>query len=252
LLERAGLRKGVEFEREQNFKDDEGNNFRPDFVVKLPEGKHIIIDSKVSLVDYSAYIASEVVEDRQRHLAAHVAAIRGHIKELSKKNYPNLANIESPDFTFLFIAIEPAYLVAVEHVPSLFQEAYDAHIALVTATTLLPVLMVVANLWNMQRRDKSTQELAESASRVYDKLRVFIEKMDDLGNQLDKAQKIHQDAMNTLKDGKGSLVRTAEKFSDLGVKITKKLPASVQTAPDAVDAVLDAEQGYLLMDDSGD
>jgi DNA recombination protein RmuC len=249
LLEQAGLRKGVEFEREQNFKDDEGNNFRPDFVVKLPEGKHIIIDSKVSLVDYSAYIASEAVEDRQRYLAAHVVAIRGHIKELSKKNYPNLVNIESPSFTFLFIAIEPAYLVAVEHAPSLFQEAYDARIFLVTATTLLPVLMVVANLWNMQRRDKSTQELAESASRVYDKLRVFIEKMDDLGNQLDKAQKIHQDTMNTLKDGKGSLVRTAEKFSDLGVKIIKKLPASVQTVP---DVVLDAEQSYLLMDESGD
>ncbi|MDR0499052.1 MAG: DNA recombination protein RmuC, partial [Holophagales bacterium] len=146
LLEQAGLRKGLEYEREQNFKDDAGNNFRPDFVVKLPERKHIIIDSKVSLVDYSAYVAAETAEDRQRCLMAHIAAIRNHIKTLSDKSYPELVNIDSPDFTFLFIAIEPAYLAAVEHTPSLFQEAYDARIALVTATTLLPVLRVVANL----------------------------------------------------------------------------------------------------------
>ncbi|MDR2696864.1 MAG: DNA recombination protein RmuC [Holophagales bacterium] len=243
LLEQAGLRKGMEYEREQNFKDDAGNNFRPDFVVNLPERKHIIIDSKVSLVDYSAYIAAETAEDRQRCLTAHVAAIRNHIKTLSDKHYPELINIDSPDFTFLFIAIEPAYLAAVEHTPSLFQEAYDARVALVTATTLLPVLRVVANLWSLQRQNESTQKLAEQASRVYDKLRIFIEKMDILGNQLETAQKTYRDSMNTLKDGRGSLVKTAEKFSDLGVKIVKKLPLSVQTKPYI-------ENSYLLLDET--
>jgi DNA recombination protein RmuC len=243
LLEQAGLRKGAEFEREQNFKDDAGNNFRPDFVVNLPEGKHIIIDSKVSLVDYSAYIAAEAAEERQRHLSAHVAAIRNHIKELSKKNYPNLVNIESPGFTFMFIAIEPAYLAAAEYAPSLFQEAFESRVILVTATMLLPVLMVVANLWNMQRRDKSTQELAESAGRVYDKLRVFIEKMDKLGNHLDLAQKTYKETMDTLKDGKGSLVRTAERFSDLGVKTIKRLPASVRTEADDVPDDIESNGG---------
>jgi DNA recombination protein RmuC len=240
LLEQAGLRKGVEFEREQNFKDDAGNNFRPDFVVKLPEGKHIIIDSKVSLVDYSAFVAAEATEDKQRCLAAHVAAIRGHIKELSKKNYPSLVNIESPGFTFMFIAIEPAYLAAAGHAPSLFQEAFESRVMLVTATTLLPVLMVVANLWNMQRRDRSTQELAESASRVYDKLRGFIEKMDKLGNQLNTAQNTYKETMDTLKDGRGNLVRTVERFTELGVKVIKKLPASVRAASD------DDEQGDIV------
>jgi len=233
LLEQAGLRKGLEYEREQNFKDDEGNNYRPDFVVNLPEGKHIIIDSKVSLVDYSAYIAAETAEDRQRRLSAHVAAIRNHIKTLSDKQYPNLVGIDSPDFTFLFIAIEPAYLAAVEHAPSLFQEAYDARIALVTATTLLPVLRVVANLWSLQRQNKSSQKLAEQAGRVYDKLRIFIEKMDKLGNQLETVQKTYRDAMDTLRDGRGSLVKTAENFSELGVKIAKKLPSSAQTLSQA-------------------
>jgi len=245
LLEQAGLRKSIEYEREQNFKDDAGNNFRPDFVVKLPEGKHIIIDSKVSLVDYSSYVSAESADDRQRYLSAHVASIRNHIKTLSDKHYPELVNIDSPDFTFMFIAIEPAYLAAVEQTPSLFQEAYDARIALVTATTLLPVLRVVANLWSLQRQNESTQKLAEQASKIYDKLRIFIEKMDNLGNQLDRVQDTYRDSMNTLKDGRGSLVKTVEKFKSLGVKVIKELPISVQTKPYL-------EDGNMLFDESDD
>jgi DNA recombination protein RmuC len=248
LLEQAGLRKGVEYEREQTFKDDEGNNLRPDFVVNLPGGKHIIIDSKVSLVDYSAYIAAEDQNDRQHHLSAHVGAIKNHVKELSKKQYPNLVNIESPDFTFLFIAIEPAYLAAVEHSPSLFQEAYDARIALVTATTMLPVLRVVANLWSIQRQNQSTKALAEQAGKVFDKLCTFIEKMDRLGSQLETAQKTYRETMNTLRDGRGSLVKTTEKFSELGAKITKKLPLSVRTG-DESDEV---DSNIILLDELGD
>jgi len=227
LLEQAGLRRDIEFSREQNFKDEEGNNLRPDFVVNLPEGKHIIIDSKVSLVDYAAYVAAETPEDRLKFLAAHVAALRNHIRSLSDKRYPELLQMDSPDFTFLFIAIEPAYLAAAEHCPTLFQEAYDRRIALVTSTTLLPVLRVVANLWTIQRQNQSTQLLAEQASRVYDKLRIFIEKMERLGNQLEMAQRTYKDSFDTLKDGKGSLVKTVDRFVDLGVKVTKKLPAAV-------------------------
>lgn len=227
LLEQAGLRKGIEYGREENFKDDEGNNLRPDFVVNLPEGKHIIIDSKVSLVDYTRYVAAESPEEGQPFLAAHVVALRNHIKALSDKKYPELLHMDSPDFTFLFIAIEPAYLAAAEHSPALFQEAYERRIALVTATTLLPVLRVVSNLWSLQRQNQSTQQLAEQAGRVYDKLRVFIEKMEKLGGQIETSQRTYKEAFNTLKDGQGSLVKTVDKFVDLGVKVTKKLPASV-------------------------
>ncbi len=227
LLEQAGLRKGIEYGREQNFKDEEGHNARPDFVVNLPEGKHIIIDSKVSLVDYANAVAAETPEERQRFLAGHVAALRSHIRGLADKQYPELLGMDSPDFTFLFIAIEPAYLLALEHTPALFQEAYERRIVLVTATTLLPVLRVVANLWSLQRQNQSTLILAEQASRVYDKLRIFIEKMEKLGGQLDLAQRTFKDSFDTLKDGRGSLTRTVEKFVDLGVKVTRKLPASV-------------------------
>lgn len=219
LLEQAGLRKGIEYGREQNFKDDGGNNLRPDFVVNLPEGKHIIIDSKVSLVDYAAYVAAESPEEGQPFLAAHVAALRNHIRSLSEKKYPELLQMDSPDFTFLFIAIEPAYLAAAEHSPALFQEAYDRRIALVTATTLFPVLRVVSNLWSLQRQNQSTQQLAEQAGRVYDKLRVFIVKMEKLGGQIETSQQTYKDAFDTLKDGKGSLVKTVDKFVDLGVQV---------------------------------
>lgn len=227
LLEQAGLRKGIEYGREQNFKDDDGNNLRPDFVVNLPEGKHIIIDSKVSLVDYAAYVAAESPEEGQPFLAAHVAALRNHIRSLSEKKYPELLQMDSPDFTFLFIAIEPAYLAAAAHSPLLFQEAYDRRIVLVTATTLFPVLRVVSNLWSLQRQNQSTQQLAEQAGRVYDKLRVFIEKMEKLGGQIETSQRTYKEAFDTLKDGKGSLVKTVDKFVDLGVKVSKKLPTSV-------------------------
>ena len=257
LLEMAGLRKGIEYQSQPTFKDDEGDSYRPDFVVNLPDGKHIIIDSKVSLVDYTAYVGAESQEERQRHLAAHVAAIRNHIKSLSGKKYPDLIDIDSPDFTFLFIAIEPAYIAAAEHAPTLFQEAFEERIALVTSTTLLPVIRVVANLWSLQRREKSTQELANLASRVYDKLRGFIEKMDRLGNQLETAQKSYKDAMVTLRDGRGSLVGTAGKFSDLGVKIAKRLSTSATAAQDEQAAANDeqidqADAEYLLDLDTED
>ncbi len=239
LLEQSGLRKGIEYSRERNFKDDAGNNLRPDFLVNLPEGKHLIIDSKVSLVDYAAFVAAKDPMDRQQCLAAHVAALRQHIRSLSEKRYPDLLQMNSPDFTFLFVAIEPAYLAAAEHAPAIFQEAFDRRIALVTATTLLPVLRVVSNLWSLQRQNRSTQELAEQASRVYDKLRIFAEKMEKLGGQLETSQRTYQDAFATLRDGRGSLARTVDRFVDLGVKVAKKLPASL--VGDALPELIDAD-----------
>lgn len=227
LLEQSGLRRGIEYEREKNFKDEENNNRRPDFVVHLPENKHIIIDSKVSLVDYSEYVGAQTEDTRHHALMAHVQALRNHINALAGKNYPELTGMNSPDFVFLFVAIEPAYLAAAESSPGLFQEAYEKRIAIVTATTLLPVLRVVANLWSLQRQNQSTRQLAEQAGAVYEKLRGFVEKMERLGKQIHTVQTTYSDAFNTLKDGRGSLAKQVDKFVDLGVKITKRLPSSV-------------------------
>lgn len=234
LLEQAGLRKGIEFQREANFKNDDAENNRPDFVIQLPEGKHVIIDSKMSLVAYTDYVSADTDETRATALAAHVLALRNHITSLSGKKYPELTGINSPDFVFLFMPVEPAYLVAAEHSPSVFQSAYEQRIAIVTATTLLPVLRVVSNLWSIQRQNQSTLQLAQQATRVYDKLRVFVEKMEKLGNQISTVQKTYADSLNTLSGSHGSLTRTVDKFVDLGVKVVKRLPASVTSSDDAV------------------
>ena len=227
LLEQAGLRKDFEYKKEENFKDEDGQNRRPDFVVQLPEGKHIIIDSKMSLVAYTQYVAAETEAERNLALLSHLKALREHVNSLSQRKYHTLIGMHSPDFVFLFVGVEPAYILAAERDPSLFQEAYEKGIAIVTATTLLPVLRVVSNLWVIQRQNQTTRELAEQASRVYDKLRVFVDKMEKVGDAIDKAQITYRDSFNTLKDGQGSLTKTVHKFVDLGVKVSRQLPATV-------------------------
>ena len=263
LLEQAGLRKGIEYEREKNFKDDAGANFRPDFTVMLPDGKNILIDSKVSLVAYSDYVAEEDPEARRRHLAAHVAALRDHIKRLGAKSYPSLVGVDSPDFTFMFIAVEPAYIAAAEHTPSLFLEAFHERVALITASALLPTLRVVANLWTLQRRNESSEKLAREAGRIYDKFCVFLSKMERLGVHLNSAQDSFRESMVTLKDGRGSLVGAALRMRSFGAKTTKPMPQSVggfplgelgysgQGGPDAV-GVSDESVDWDVLDDGGE
>lgn len=243
LLEKSGLKKGEQYEREASFRDDDGNQKRPDFIVHLPDRKHIIIDSKVSLVDYSRYVEAESDDERRLALAAHVQALRNHVLALRDRNYPGLAEMNSPDFTFLFLPIEPSYQVAVEHDAGLFQWAYEQNIAIVTATTLMPMLRVVANLWGLQRQNQFSRELAEQAGKVHDKLAIFIDTMDKLGNQIDGVHKSYRKAFDQLKDGRGSLVRQVERFVDLGAKASKKLPASVSQSDELpVAAAGDGEE----------
>lgn len=239
LLEKSGLKRGEHYEREASFRDDEGNQKRPDFIVHLPDRKQIIIDSKVSLVDYSRYIEAQTDDERRLALAAHVQALRNHVTTLRDRNYPGLAEINSPDFTFLFLPIEPSYQVAVEHDAGLFQWAYEQNIAIVTATTLMPMLRVVANLWGLQRQNLFSRELAEQAGKVHDKLAGFIDSMDKLGNQIDGVHKSYRKAFDQLKDGRGSLVRQVERFVELGAKASKKLPASVSQTDDALPDLSD-------------
>jgi len=224
LLEQAGLRKGHEYEREKHFRDEEGQSRRPDFLIHLPENKHIIIDSKVSLVDYTHYVSAETDEARQLALTAHVQALRNHVNSLAGKNYPELTNMQSPDFVFLFLGIEPSYIAALQHSPALFQEAYEKRIAIVTTSTLLPVLRVVSNLWGLQRQNQNTREITEQAGGIYEKLRVVVEKMEKLGVQLGTTQKTYAEAFNSLNEGRGNLLSRAEKFIELGVKVKQRLP----------------------------
>lgn len=229
LLEMSGLHKGREYEREASFRDDENRQRRPDFIVKMPNGKHIIIDSKVSLNDYVNFTASRDEAAAAIHLEKLVKAIRNHVGELSAKNYPKLHGIEAPEFVFMFMPVEPAYLAAFNHDPNLFEDAYRKGIAIVTPNTLLSSLSIVAHLWSIDKQNSHTRLLAEQASKVYDKLRIFVEKMQRLGNQIDTVKGTWEDSWNTLRDGRGSLARQVDQFVDLGVQVKQKLPASVIT-----------------------
>jgi len=232
ILEQSGLKKGREFEREPNFKDDEARNKRPDFVIHLPENKHIIIDSKVSLIDYTRYIEAETDDAKEESIKAYVQCIRNHIKGLSEKGYPKLNGMSSPDFVFMFLPVEPAFIAAFEYDQALFNDAFDSRIVVVTPTTLLATLRTVASLWSIERQNQSARKLADQAGKVYDKLRVFIEKMDKLGGQLNTANITYHDAWDTLKEGRGNLVSQAQRFLELGVRVKKELPSSLVETSD--------------------
>lgn len=227
LLEMSGLSEGREYEREASLKTEDGRDQRPDFIVNLPNDKHIIIDSKISLNAYVQAVAAESEEAQTQFLTEHVDAIRAHVRSLSDKNYAKLKGINSPEYIFMFMGSEPAYLAAANQDPSLFQDAYRKGIAIVTPNTLLSSLRIVSHLWSIDKQNSNTRQLADQASKVYDKLRVFAEKMQKLGAQLSTAQKTYDESWNTLKDGRGSLAKQVDKFVEMGVSVKEKLPPAV-------------------------
>ncbi len=235
ILEQSGLKKGREFEREPNFKNDQAKNMRPDFIINLPEGKHIIIDSKVSLVDYIRYVEVDDAQEKDRFIKSYVQCLRSHIKSLSEKGYSKLEGMNSPDFVFMFLPVEPAFIAAFEYDQTLFNDAFENRIVVVTPTTLLATLRTVANLWSIEKQNQSAKKLADQAGKVYDKLRVFIEKMERLGGQLNTANITYREAWDTLREGRGNLVSQAQTFLDLGVRVKKELPKSVVEMADLYD-----------------
>ena len=231
ILDSSGLIKGQEYEREANFKDEDGQNKRPDFIVHLPEGKHLIIDSKVSLVDYMAYVNAETDADRDAAMVRHIQCIRNHINSLNQKDYPSLPEIKAPDFVFMFMPIEPAFISAFQYDQKLFNDAFEKRIVVVTPTTLLATLRTVANLWTIERQNANTRKLADKGRQVYDKLRIFVGKMEKLDTQLGNARSTYDEAMGTLKHGRGNLIAQADQFLALGVRVKKELPTkTLETA----------------------
>jgi DNA recombination protein RmuC len=224
VLERSGLRLGEEYVREQNHKADDGQNYRPDVIINLPDDKHIIVDAKVSLNAYNDYVNADDELSQGQFLKQHINAIRNHIKSLSAKAYQQLPSLHSPDFVFMFMPIEPAFLAAFQHDEKLFMDAFDQRIVVVTPTTLLASLRTIESLWSIERRGRSADELSEHAGKVYDRLRIVVEKMDKLGSQLNSAQKTYDETYSSLAQGRGNLVNTANQFVELGVRIKKKIP----------------------------
>lgn len=230
ILESSGLQKGREFEREPNYKDGEGNNFRPDFIIHLPDGKHIIVDSKVSLNAYQQAVTADDESARELAIRDHVNATRTHIRSLSEKNYPGLSGINAPDFVLMFMPVESAFIAAFEADPKLFNEAFERHIVVVTPTTLLATLRTVANLWVLERQNENAKELYSLAGKIYDKVAVFSRKMEKLGGQISTADKTFHDAMNSLTEGRGSMMSYVKRLKDIGAPTSKQLAESMQPA----------------------
>jgi len=228
LLQKAGLQKGLHFDTQSSFRDRDGKTKRPDFIIHLPDDKHLVIDCKVSLTAYDRYCASQEEAARARALKAHVDSIRAHIKGLSKKEYQQLYQINSPDYLLLFIPIEPAFALAVQADQQLFVEALEHNIVLVTNSTLLATMRTVAYIWRQDKQHKSVQEIARQSGQLYDKFVNFVEDLRQVGQRLDQLQHAYGNAMHKLIDGKRSnqtLIGRAEKLRRLGARTTKQLPA---------------------------
>jgi DNA recombination protein RmuC len=230
VLEKSGLREGEEFVREKSITNEDGERLRPDVIINLPENKHIVVDAKVSLNAYTDYINAESENDRVRFLKSHINAVRLHIKSLADKSYSKLPGINSPDFVFMFMPIEPAFMVAFEHDDKLFNDAFEQRIVVVTPTTLLASLRTVSSLWSIERQNKNAKQLAEQAAKVHDKLVGFVESMEKVGIQLITVQGTYDKAWSQLKEGRGNLISQAHKFKDLGVRMKKDMPKQVLEA----------------------
>ncbi|HCU90919.1 MAG TPA: DNA recombination protein RmuC [Gammaproteobacteria bacterium] len=224
LLEGCGLTKGREFEAQSSFISEDGKRYQPDIVLYLPENKHIIIDSKVSLVAYDQYFTSEDEDGRKRHSDAHVASLRAHINALSSKRYEELLGVNSPDFVFMFVPIEPALSLALEHQPDLNDEAIKKGVVLVSPSMLLMNLKLVYYVWRQEHQQRNTLQIASEAGKMYDKFVDFFDSLEKVGQALGKAQEAFETANKRLKSGTGNLVGRAEKLKQLGIKTKKSLP----------------------------
>lgn len=223
ILETSGLENGREYKTQDSYKDEHGNHMRPDVVVYLPEEKHIVIDSKVSLKSFERYINTENDDTRKIELANHLLSVKTHIKQLGEKNYSHLEGISSPDFVLLFIPLESSFALAIREEPDLYQLAWDKKIVLVTPSTLLATLKTVSSIWKQEKQTKNAIEIATQAGRLYDKFLGFVSDMENIGKKQNDANEAYSLAMNKLKDGNGNLIRSAEKLKDLGAKTKKDM-----------------------------
>ncbi len=219
ILDSSSLTKGLHYTTQHNLKDSEGKNLRPDVILHLPEGRSIVIDSKVSLTAYVAYTAAESHEERQRHLTAHLSSVRQHVTELGRKEYQRL--LDSPDFVIMFIPTEPAFLEAMKSDPSIWNDAYQHKVIISSPTNLFALLKMVADLWKYDAQEKSTQKIAELGLKLYEKAVLFTESLEEIGSSIQKAQKAYDQAQIRL-SGKGSLVSFGEQLKKTAHLQSKK------------------------------
>jgi len=223
ILEKSGLEKGREYETQVSETGDDGKRYQPDVVIKLPDNKHVIVDSKVSLTAYERFVNEEDDTERLTQLKLHINSIKAHVKGLSEKSYQNLYGLDGLDFVLLFIPIEPAFTLAVQHDPDLFNDAYAKNIVIVSPTTLIATLRTIASIWKQEYQNKNAIEIARQGGALYDKFQSFTEDLISIGKHLNGTQKAYQESMKKLSEGSGNLVKRAETLKKLGAKASKQM-----------------------------
>lgn len=235
ILEKSGLVRDREFFVQKSCKNEDGNLLRPDVIIKLPENKNIIIDSKVSLINYEKLVNTENKITQQEEAKKHVDSIRSHIFGLSAKDYPRIYEINSLDFVLLFIPIEPAFSIALNYNNKLFLEAYEKNIILVSPTTLLATLRTISNVWQVDYRINNQQKIAQQVGSMYDKFVAFVEDLQKLGGKLKMASNAYEDSMTKLVTGQGNLIRRAEQIKKYGIQPKKDLPIEIVNKSDSLN-----------------
>ena len=231
-LQLAGLIENAHYEKQTSMYDAEGRRKQTDFLIKLPDDKHIVIDSKVSLAAYDRAVGAETEEQQQRALGEHVRAVKTHIDSLHSKDYTNLIGIRSPSFVLMFMPIEPAYIEALKYEKDLFSYGYDKNIVLVSHTTLIPILRTVANLWAMERSTREARELGDKAGDIYNQVRRVAQRLDKLGGSLNAAVNHYNDALKSV-SGRQGLYGKVERFAEMSSKVTESLPELEPLTADA-------------------
>lgn len=229
VLEESGLREGHEYHTQVSLENEQGKRYQPDVIVRLPQGKDVVIDAKMVLVAYERYFNAQTQAEKESALRDHVLAIRAHIRGLGRKDYHQLHGIHSLDYVLLFIPIEPAFQIAIEAEPGLIREALDNNIMLVSPTTLLVALRTINNLWRYEHQNQNARLIADKAAKLYDKMRLFVADVEAIGLALDKASDSYQSAVNKLSTGRGNILRQVEGFKVLGVEVKRDIsPAMIK------------------------
>lgn len=224
LLENTGMKKGREYVVQHSFTDEEGKRRQPDIIIKLPQGKSVVIDAKVSLKGYEQYFHAQDKETRNTSLKKHIESLQRHVKTLHLKNYAQHYNLKGLDFVLMFVPLEPAFALALQHEPNLFQQAYHQNVIIVSPSTLLATLRTIAHVWKREHQNQYAMEIAQESGRLYDKLVGFVEDLRKIGVQLNATQKTYHSAFNKLSEGRGNLLDKAERIKSLGARTKKQLP----------------------------
>ncbi len=235
ILDMAGYLEGQDYQMQFNLKSEDGDNLRPDCIICLPDGKKLIVDSKVSISNYVDYMKSENPQERKHYLELHVSSIKKHINELATKEYQKLLKDNSLDFVFMFIPNEHAYIEALKFDSSIYDNAYKNNVAITTPSSILPILRTVKNLWNIEKQNENASKIAEKAGQLYDKLAGFVGNMESIDKSLVGARKAYDEAFKQLSTGRGSAIGLAEKMKELGAKTIKDIGVDVGETPLSID-----------------